>query len=240
MKRKSINNPKLAAAISLLLAVIFFMPVPLFAVDFVAGYNQDAGMQKTVFTAIDKVSLKPAPQLKADPNDVELPLGQPLTVTETKEEWLHVKTVNTGNNGWVHKSTIVETRKMLEDFKKAGTVPSNILYITRAEGKATFNVAIISGSMKISFNLKQAIPEEGNCIFFSKEAADKFRQTGGIDLKGLGVEGSIISPVPDSLYLYSKNDKQYRLVSERLAGANAANTSIAPVALKRVNTRKIR
>lgn len=99
MNRKSIYNPKLAAAISLLLALVFFLPSPLFAVDFVAGDNQDAGMQKTVFTAIDKVSLKPAPQLKADPNDVELPLGQPLTVTETKEEWLHVKTVNTGNNG---------------------------------------------------------------------------------------------------------------------------------------------
>lgn len=94
--------------------------------------------------------------------------------------------------------------------------------------------------MKISFNLKRAIPEEGNCIFFSRQAADKFRQLGGIDLKGLGVEGSIISPVPDSLYLYSKNDKQYRLISERLAAANTVSTTIAPVALKRVNTRKIR
>lgn len=240
MKRKSFYNPKLTAAIGLLLAVVFFMPLPLFAVDFVADGNQDAGMLKTVYTATDKVFLKPAPQLKADPSDVALPFGQSLKVTETKEEWLHVKTVNTGSNGWVHKSTVIETRKMLEDFKKAGTVPSNILYITRAEGKSTFDVTIISGAVKISFNLKRAIPEEGNCLFFSKQAAGKFRLLGGIDLKGLGVEGSITSPVPDSLYLYSKNDKQYRLISERLGDANDATTTIAPVALKRVNIRTIR
>jgi SH3-like domain-containing protein len=190
-----------------------------------ANAREDAGLQRTVYAVIDRVSLKPEPQWKKHAQDTFLSLGQALAVIGKEEDWLRVKVVGDDRSGWVHKSTVIQSREMLEAMKKINMTPTNLIYVERADSRSTFNVAVVAGQVEVSSATMRAIPKQGNCLVFSEQAADRFRQVGGVELKGFGVEDSISAPEPGALYIYQERDKQYRLIAERLAGARPVPTA---------------
>ena len=168
----------------------------------------------SVYGMVNWMKLRIDPAASSKGTGTEFPFGQELNVEKNQENWLLVNMPGTSNKGWVHRSAVSFSKDQVAGMKEIDAVPKAILFIYNIKGSASFKIAIIVGSIKLGD--KRVLAEHGTCLVFNEEKALSLYEQ---PLRGLGVDQTIVSPKPWTLYFYCSNEKMFRPVPELITEA---------------------
>ncbi|MBI4681157.1 MAG: hypothetical protein HY753_08175 [Nitrospirae bacterium] len=172
-----------------------------------ADVHEVVGME--VYASSNNLELRPEPQLSSTKGP-RVTFGEKLITLKKEGDWFLVRLLETHKEGWVHKSTVISSKNTINDMKKIGAIPTNIIFIENITNSNSYDLGIISGGLRLGN--KRMLAEHGNSIVFADEKV--LYTIDEISMQKLGVIEPILKPRPLITYFYNSKENKFRAIDE--------------------------
>ena len=169
-----------------------------------------------VYAIAEQVRLRVEPDpdssLAPSPN---IPFGKEMLLVGEQGHYLQVKVPGEDSEGWLHRACVTFSQSLPKDMDAVGLRPNTIIFIPESgiKGSGTFQVVLIEGRIRVG--AKRFGADEGNCIV--TDGANAAKSLGGLSMKGFGVDQTITSPKPWTLYFYSSSIGKFQEIPSLIA-----------------------